>query len=203
MDQATINRIFEPFFTTKPVGEGTGLGLSVVHGIMQNHEGAISVFSEPGEGTTFQLYFPAHTSSESSVEARKPSVPAGNGESILLVDDEEPIALLGKSILERLNYAVEAHTNVLEALESIRSAPERFDLVILDQTMPVMTGIDLAGRIRKIRPDLPMILTTGYAGQLKIEQLRAQGISEILLKPSTIQSLGSLVHRVLAERVHE
>jgi PAS domain S-box-containing protein len=201
MDPATISRIFEPFFTTKPVGEGTGLGLSVVHGIMQNHEGAITVSSEPGEGTTFQLYFPAHKSVESSVEVRKPSVPTGNGESILLVDDEPPIVLLSKNILQRLNYTVEAHTNVLEALESVRSAPERFDLVILDQTMPVMTGIDLAGRIGKIRPDLPIILTTGYAGQLKIDQLRALGIRELLLKPSTIQSLGSLVHRVLADRV--
>jgi PAS domain S-box-containing protein len=201
MDQATINRIFEPFFTTKPVGEGTGLGLSVVHGIMQNHEGAIAVFSEPGEGTTFHLYFPAHTSTESSVEARKPSVPAGDGECILLVDDEAPIASLGKSILERLNYTVETHTNAIEALESVRSSPGRFDLVILDQTMPVMTGVDLAARIGKIRPDLPIILTTGYAGQLKIDQLKAKGISELLLKPSTIQSLGSLVHRVLAERV--
>jgi PAS domain S-box-containing protein len=201
MDQATISRIFEPFFTTKAVGEGTGLGLSVVHGIMQNHEGAIAVFSEPGEGTTFQLYFPAHTSAESVAEVRKPSVPLGNGESILLVDDEAPIALLGKNILQRLNYTVEAHTNVLEALESVRAAPERYDIVILDQTMPVMTGIDLAGRIGKIRPDLPIILTTGYAGQLKIEQLRAKGICELLLKPSTIQSLGGLVHRVLSERV--
>ena len=172
MDQATLSRIFEPFFTTKVAGEGTGLGLSVVHGIMQSHDGAITVYSEPHVGTTFRLYFPAHLIEGPAAENQTAATPSGSGERVLFVDDEAPLARLGKAILEGLNYSVDARTDVMEALELIRTEPGRFDLVIADQTMPSMTGIDLARHIRLIRPDLPVILTTGYIGQLKIEQLR-------------------------------
>jgi PAS domain S-box-containing protein len=199
MNEATLSRIFEPFFTTKAVGEGTGLGLSVVHGIMQSHDGAITVYSKPGEGTTFHLYFPAHASEETSGEAKETAVPRGKGERVLYVDDEVPLAMLGKKILERLGYAVETRTNVLEALELVRGAPERFDIVVTDQTMPGMAGVDLAREISHIRAGLPIILTTGYMGQLKVDQLRSYGIREILPKPPTFHSLGSLVHHVLAE----
>jgi PAS domain S-box-containing protein len=200
MDQATLSRIFEPFFTTKVVGEGTGLGLSVVHGIMLSHDGAITVYSKPGVGTTFRLYFPAHSSEEATAEIQAAATPSGTGERVLFVDDEAPLARLGKAILERLSYSVDARTDVLEALELIRTDPGRFDLVIADQTMPSMTGIDFARQIRLIRPDLPIILTTGYIGQLKIEQLRPMGIRELLPKPPTIRTLGQVVHRVLADR---
>lgn len=200
MDPATLSRIFEPFFTTKVVGEGTGLGLSVVHGIMQSHDGAITVDSKPGVGTTFRLYFPAHSSEELTAEIQGVATPIGSGERLLFVDDEAPVANLGKAILARLNYSVEARTDVKEALELIRNEPGRFDLVISDQTMPSMTGIDFARQIRLIRADLPIILTTGYMAQLKIEQLRPLGISEVLPKPVTVRMLGEVVHRVLADR---
>jgi two-component system, cell cycle sensor histidine kinase and response regulator CckA len=173
MDQATLSRIFEPFFTTKVAGEGTGLGLSVVYGIMQSHDGAITVYSKPRIGTTFRLYFPAHLSEGPIAEIQATATPSGAGECVLFVDDEAPLARLGKAILERLKYSVEARTDVIEALELIRTEPGRFDIVITDQTMPSMTGIDFARHIGNIRPDLPIILTTGYIGQLKIEQLRA------------------------------
>jgi len=199
MDAATLSRIFEPFFTTKVVGEGTGLGLSVVHGIMQSHDGAITVDSEPGVGTTFRLYFPAHTSEGLTADIQAAATPIGTGERVLFVDDEAPVANLGKAILEHLDYSVDVRTDVMEALELIRKDPGRFDLVISDQTMPSMTGIDFARQIRLIRPDLPIVLTTGYVGQLKIEQLRPLGISELLPKPLTIRSLGEVVHRLLAD----
>jgi CheY-like chemotaxis protein len=203
MDQATLGRIFEPFFTTKVVGEGTGLGLSVVHGIMQGHDGAVTVYSEPGQGTTFHLYFPAHASEESAVAMQYAATPSGAGERVLYVDDEAPLALLGKRILERLGYSVETNTDVVAALELVRTEPGRFDLVIVDLTMPVMTGIDFARQVSLLRPDLPVILTTGYVGQMKIEELRPMGIREVSPKPHTIQTLGGVVHRVLTNRAQQ
>jgi PAS domain S-box-containing protein len=199
MESATLSRIFEPFFTTKVVGEGTGLGLSVVHGIVQGHDGAITVDSTPGVGTTFRLYFPADLSEELTADIQATAIPIGAGERVLYVDDEAPVANLGKAILERLNYSVDARTDAKEALELIRSEPGRFDLVISDQTMPSMTGVDFARQIKLIRPDLPILLTTGYMGQLKIEGLRPLGISELLPKPVTVRTLGEVVHRMLAD----
>lgn len=203
MDQATLGRIFEPFFTTKVVGEGTGLGLSVVHGIMQGHDGAVTVYSKPGEGTTFHLYFPAYASEESAVAIQDAATPSGAGEHVLYVDDEAPLALLGKRILERLGYSVETNTDVVAALELVRTEPGRFDLVIVDQTMPFMTGVDFARQVSLLRPDLPVILTTGFVGQMKIEELRPMGIREVLPKPHTIQTLGGVVHRVLTNRAQQ
>jgi two-component system cell cycle sensor histidine kinase/response regulator CckA len=200
MDQATLGRIFEPFFTTKVVGEGTGLGLSVVHGIMQSHDGAITVESTLGIGTTFRLYFPAHSSAELIAETQVIAIPKGTGERVLFVDDEAPVANLGKASLERLNYSVETRTDPNEALELIRSEPGRFDLVISDQTMPSMTGIEFARQIKLIRPELPILLTTGYMGQLRIEQLRPLGIGELLPKPLTFRALGEVVHRMLTDK---
>jgi CheY-like chemotaxis protein/two-component sensor histidine kinase len=199
MDRATINRIFEPFFTTKPPDEGTGLGLSVVHGIMQGHDGAITVYSQPGEGTTFNLYFPAIGGEILDLETHATPIPLGKGELILIVDDEEPLVLLAKRILVWLGYVVETQTSVAEALELVRNGPGRFDLVITDLTMPAMSGIDFAQQLTQIRPGLPVILTTGYPGSLKLEQVREMGIRELLLKPPTIQSMGTMVHRVLVD----
>jgi CheY-like chemotaxis protein len=199
MDEATMSRIFEPFFTTKVAGEGTGLGLSVVHGIMQSHDGAITVYSRPGIGTTFRLYFPADLIEGPTAAIQAAETPFGAGEHVLFVDDEAPLALLGKAILERLNYSVDTHTDVMEALKLIRAEPGRFALVITDQTMPSMTGIDFARHIGQIRLDLPVILMTGYVGQLRIEQLRPMGIRELLPKPPTIRTLGEAVHRVLTK----
>jgi PAS domain S-box-containing protein len=203
MSPATLDRIFEPFFTTKAVGEGTGLGLAVVHGIMQSHEGLVSVYSQPGQGTLFHLYFPAHASAAATAVANQAAVPTGAGQRILYVDDEMPLVRLGKKILERLGYLVEPHTSVTEALALVRADPRRFHLVVTDQTMPGMTGVEFARELTRIRPDLPIVLTTGYTGNLDLEHLREVGVHELLLKPPTIHTLGAAVHRVLTGKAHK
>ncbi|HSI08369.1 MAG TPA: PAS domain S-box protein [Rariglobus sp.] len=197
MDAATKARIFEPFFTTKKPGEGTGLGLSVVHGIMQSHGGIITVYSQPGEGTVFHLYFPITADAAQERGADVTAIPTGRGERILFVDDEMPLALLGQSMLEELGYVVEAKSNVVEALDLMRTNPGAFNLVITDLTMPGMQGTDFARQLLLLRPDLPIILTTGYTASLTEQRLREQGVRELLLKPHTLQSLGMAVHRAL------
>ena len=200
MDKATMERIFEPFFTTKVQGEGTGLGLAVVHGIMQSHGGVITVYSQPGEGTTFHLYFPPHSGEITKAAISSDPLPEGDGKRILYVDDEGSLAQLGKQTLEMLGFQVEAMTNVMDALKLVEADPQRFDLVITDQTMPGMTGTDFAAHLQKIRPGLPIILATGYSAGLTRERLRTMGIRELLLKPQSIQSLTSAVQRALTEK---
>jgi PAS domain S-box-containing protein len=197
MSEATKARIFEPFFTTKGPGEGTGLGLSVVHGIMQTHGGAITVYSQPGEGSVFHLYFPASDGEAAATAATSTAIPAGNGARILIVDDEKALALLGQKMLEELGYVVENTTSAAQALALVRANPEAFDLVITDLTMPGMLGTELARELLLLRPDLPVILTTGYTATLTEERVREQGIRELLLKPHTLQSLGVTIHHVL------
>jgi PAS domain S-box-containing protein len=198
MDEFTLQRIFEPFFTTKAPGEGTGLGLAVVHGIMQSHEGLVTVYSHPGEGTVFHLYFPTCIQTATPGIAGDVYVPHGQGERLLYVDDEAPLAKMGEKILQRLGYVVEAHTNPMLALQAVRAAPERYDLVITDLTMPGMTGTELAQELLSIRADLPVILTTGYTATLTAARAQAEGIREMLLKPLSVQALGDAVARVLA-----
>jgi PAS domain S-box-containing protein len=200
MDRKTVERIFEPFFTTKEPGQGTGLGLSVVHGIMQSHGGAVTVDSEKGRGTTFHLYFPACTSGEEKAGISAATIPRGHGEHILYVDDEELLTRLGRENLTSLGYEVTVETNVLEALKRVRLDPDYFDLVITDQTMPVMVGTDFARELQLLRPDLPIIITTGYTTNLTPEQLRAIGIQELLPKPHSSQLLAAAVNRVFSAR---
>jgi nitrogen-specific signal transduction histidine kinase/CheY-like chemotaxis protein len=200
MDQATLQRIFEPFFTTKPLGEGTGLGLSVVHGIMQSHDGKVTVYSHPGEGTVFHLYFPAHGGEAMPIEVNDALLPRGHGERILFVDDEEPLAILGQKALAVLGYEVEAVTQPRLALDAVRADPQRFSLVLSDQFMPGMTGIDLAEQLRQIHPELPIILMSGHAASLTSERLRTIGVRQLLLKPITIHSLGIAVHTALSAK---
>jgi nitrogen-specific signal transduction histidine kinase len=197
MESATLRRIFEPFFTTKPQGEGTGLGLAVVHGVMESHDGAATVYSQPGQGTVFHLYFPAHGGDIGAEQPDEGPVPRGQGERILLVDDEELLAKLGKEMLAQLGYSVEAVTVPEVALALVGDNPSSFALVLTDQTMPGMCGLQLAEKLRKIRADLPVILMTGYSGSLAPERIEAVGIRHLLLKPSTLHSLGSAVHTVL------
>ncbi len=181
MDRATLDHIFEPFFTTKAVGEGTGLGLAVVHGIMKSHDGGISVYSQPGEGTTFHLYFPVIETEATAQEIEATPIPRGQGEHILFVDDEEVLASLGKKMLERLGYRVTMKTSALEAIAAVRDQPKPFDLVITDLTMPVMDGTKLGGQLLQIQPRLPIIITTGYSGVMtagKARELGFQGIIE-------------------------
>jgi PAS domain S-box-containing protein len=201
MDQATQRRIFEPFFTTKPPGEGTGLGLSVVHGIMDSHDGAVTVYSHPGEGTVFHLYFPEHAGEIAEAGTDGEPVPIGNGERILFVDDEELLARLGQKTLTELGYEVECATEPAEALATVRADPQRFALVLTDQTMPGMTGVFLATQLRLIRPELPVILMTGYSMALRQEQIDASGILQVLIKPTSIHSVAVAVHAALAPQL--
>ncbi|HTO02690.1 MAG TPA: ATP-binding protein, partial [Opitutus sp.] len=199
MDPSTVSRIFEPFFTTKAPGEGTGLGLAVVHGIMKNHDGAILVHSRPGEGTRFDLYFPAYFGDEvPDIAPQSAAVPRGTGERILYVDDERPLAQMGKKILEHLGYRVEIHSDALAALAAVRNQPNGYEMVITDLTMPAMTGLELAEELLRVRPGLPIILTSGYTATLSAERLLAMGISEVLMKPHSFDALGTTVHRVFA-----
>ena len=199
MDSAVMSRIFEPFFTTKGPGEGTGLGLAVVHGILKSHEGAVTVRSRPGVGTTFELYFPAREGEEAvellPVDASR--LMLGHGEHVLLVDDEASLTQLGSRVLERLGYQVTAETDPMAALATLRAAPDTFDLLVTDLTMPTMSGVELLREARRVRPDLPVVLATGYGGSLNQEQARALGARELLLKPTTVVSLGAAVQRAL------
>ena len=198
MDAATLRRIFEPFFTTKPPGEGTGLGLAVVHGIMDSHDAAVTVHSEPGRGTTFRLYFPQHADVASAPVSIDAPTPLGQGQRILIVDDEEPLAQLGEKMLLALGYAPEFTTVPAQALARVRADPQRFALVLTDQTMPGMSGLLLATQLRQLRPGLPILLMTGYSAALTAERLAAAGVHQLLLKPTTLHALGTAVHAALS-----
>jgi PAS domain S-box-containing protein len=179
MDAATLEHIFEPFFTTKPQGEGSGLGLSVVHGIVKSHEGAISVYSEVGRGTSFNIYLPeAKGSDPSQTERYTRSFPRGTGEHILFVDDEPGLIDIGKRMLERLGYRVTTANSGSAALKLIHSKAMTFDCIITDFTMPDMSGTAFARESRALMPSAPIILMSGYCGVLTDESLKAQGIQE-------------------------
>jgi PAS domain S-box-containing protein len=177
-----MERIFEPYFTTKAVGQGTGLGLAVVHGLVKNYGGGINVLSEPGKGTTFQVLLPI-VEAEAEVEPENLlPLPAGK-ERILLIDDESDIVAAAKIILEQVGYEVEGVTSSPEALEAFRAKPKKFDLIITDLTMPQLAGLDLAEEFLSVRPDIPIILCTGYSESITLEKARAMGIRQIILKP--------------------
>jgi PAS domain S-box-containing protein len=202
IDPATIGRIFEPFFTTKPPGQGAGLGLSVVHGIVRSHGGAIVVESERGHGATFHVYFPAST--EESDMHPAPVSPIddhrGHGEHILYVDDEEPLVFLTVRFLERRGYRVTGFTSATEALAAFRTRSHEFDLVITDFNMPGMSGLDLAQQLLRIRPDVKVALASGYLGPNEVNQAHQQGIREVVLKPNTVEDMAPMVERLLASR---
>jgi PAS domain S-box-containing protein len=191
-----VDRIFDPFFTTKEVGKGTGLGLAVVHGIVKNHGGSIRVESHPGLGTTFEVLLPRHTPAGENEPAMLQSLPGGT-ESILFVDDEALLVHVAQSMLSTLGYRVLATTSSLEALELFRREPGRFDLLITDQTMPTMTGEMLAGHISAIRPDMPVILSTGYSETVTPDIEGTRGIVQVLMKPFTIHEIAEVVRAAL------
>jgi PAS domain S-box-containing protein len=199
MDKATLDRVFEPFFTTKAPGQGVGLGLSVVHGIMQNHGGAITADSEPGKGTAFHLYFPVAVGEAAAEPGPIPGeVVRANGERVLFVDDEEALAFLAVRTLQRLGYRVTAYTDPLRALEAFRSQPGEFDVVVTDLSMPGMSGVDLARVLLEVRPDLPILMTSGYVRAEDVESARRLGIRAVVLKPNTVEELGDTLHTLLA-----
>jgi CheY-like chemotaxis protein len=196
MDAVTMARIFDPFFTTKEVGEGTGMGLAVVHGIVKNHGGFITVDSRVGEGSTFRVYFPVTERVVSEADDLGEGEFSGT-ERILFVDDEKTIAKLGELTLARFGYKVHAISSSLEALELFRLDPNAFDLVVTDQSMPKMSGYELAAEMLNIRPDLPVILCTGYSTMISAEEAKAAGIREFLMKPIGEMKLARAVRRVL------
>ena len=192
------DRIFDPYFTTKAAGVGTGLGLSTVHGIVKSYGGVINVYSEPDRGSSFHVYLPA--AEEAEALDHEISGPWETGtERIILVDDEKALVDMEQEILERLGYRVNPFTNGLEALEAFTADPDRYDLVITDQTMPKITGLDLAQELLKVRPGLPIILCTGYSAVLTSEKVHTSGIRATLMKPLLIKQIARAIRQVLDE----
>jgi CheY-like chemotaxis protein len=195
-----IEHIFEPFFTTKPVGEGTGLGMSMVYGIVLGLGGAVNIMSEPGQGTTVQVYLPCIALPDGQVVKSERMVPAARGtERILFVDDQASLAAMGKQMLESLGYKVTSRASSVEALEKFRATPYVFDLIISDYAMPDMTGTQLAQKIIDIRPDIPILLTTGTKASFSQINLCKLGIRNYLTKPFVFAELGAMVRQVLDE----
>jgi PAS domain S-box-containing protein len=193
-----LDSIFEPYFTTKGVGEGTGLGLAVVHGIVEGYGGKITVTSDLGQGTVFSVYLPITRTHDDYRPFKEAILPTGN-ERILLVDDESSIAKVGSQILERLGYRVAARTSSVEALELFRAKPDDFDLVVTDMTMPNMTGDQLATELMKIRPDVLVILCTGYSNKISDQSAQAMGIKALIYKPIVKADLAKTMRKVLDE----
>jgi len=194
-----LDRIFDPFFTTKEVGSGTGMGLAVAHGIVSQHGGHITVDSVPGEGTTFHVYLPLLEDYQPAPEVdAEDSLPTGT-ERILFIDDEECLAETCSELLEYQGYTVASFTNSREALELFREKPEDFDLVFTDQTMPGMTGVELAKELLKIRPEIPIIICSGYTAQISEDDIERIGIREFCLKPMDIKKLATVTRKVLDE----
>ncbi|MBF0528567.1 MAG: PAS domain S-box protein [Deltaproteobacteria bacterium] len=191
-----IGRIFDPYFTTKGQGEGTGLGLAVIHGIVKNLKGAISVYSELGEGTTFNVFFPKAEKATSTEVPLAKLIEYGT-EKILFIDDEPALIDMGKNLLERLGYQVTTMTSSIEALLLFKSNPVDFDLVITDQTMPQMTGMELAKELITVRPDIPIILCTGYSHHVTEKKVLGIGIRRFLLKPLLLHDLACAVREAL------
>ncbi|MDQ1257253.1 MAG: hypothetical protein QG656_1856, partial [Candidatus Hydrogenedentes bacterium] len=197
MDEATKERVFEPFFTTKSFGQGTGLGLATVHGIVTSLGGYIAVESAPGAGATFRVYLPlVDGNPEQNLPGEEP-VPAGHGERILLIDDEEDVAALGRQMLTHLGYHVAAHTDPVQALDVFSADPEQFDLIVTDQSMPKLTGVELAQEILQLRPDMPILIVTGFTDTVSPSEARMMGIREYLVKPFLTHELAQAVHRAL------
>lgn len=202
MDSAVVERIFDPFFTTKAKGEGTGMGLSVVLGIVESHGGAVGVSSSPGKGSTFEVYIPAVKQAPSSSFEKAAPVPRGKGR-ILLVDDEAELVEMGRQMLERLGYEVFASTSSTQAFDLFCEQPDGFDLVITDFTMPQMTGVDLASKILRMRPDLPIVLCTGYSERISKEEALGMGIRAFAMKPLVMGEMAEVVWSALHEKIDE
>jgi len=194
-----IDRIFDPYFTTKEVGKGTGMGLSVVHGIVKNCRGTITVHSEPGKGSVFEVLLPV-IEAETKQKVKEPEALPTGSERILFVDDEQSLVKVVRRILERLGYEVETKTNPDEALDLFRSGPDRFDLVITDMTMPQMTGKRLVKEILNIRADMPIILCTGFHEKISEENAGELGIKALVFKPFAARDFSITVRNVLDEK---
>ncbi len=200
IDPAIMSRIFDPYFTTKEEGKGTGLGLAVVYGIVRDHDGDILVDSEMGKGTTFTIHIPLMAQSAESESAVKADILQGGKERILLVDDDGSIVELEKQILERLGYQVTSHTRSLDALATFQAAPDDFDMLISDMTMPDMNGSQLAGKVLTIRSDIPVILCTGFSERMDQKKAHAMGIKGFMMKPVMMSKMARIIRKVLDEK---
>ena len=200
MDKATMERIFEPFFTTKPVGRGSGLGLAVVHGIVKSHQGAITVESEPGKGSAFHIYLPPQTREEIEVPAPAETLFKGNQERILFVDDDEFAGRAMEMVLSRIGYQISWFQHPQEALQDFYSHPADYDLAITDLAMPGLNGENLAAALLVIRPDLPILITTGLIDSAILKQARKMGVGNVLLKPVNFNALAQEIAQRLRKR---
>lgn len=192
-----LNRIFDPFFSTKEKGEGTGMGLSVVHGIVKNHGGVINVYSEKDNGATFEIMLPSLNEMQAEDEEPLDVTIPGGSETILFIDDEQMIVDVGTFMLESQGYLVVSCTAPMQALELFKDNPDKYDLIVTDMTMPKMTGLDLAQKILKIRPDMPIIMCTGFSEDLSEETAGDLGISEIIYKPILKRDMTDKVRKAL------
>ncbi len=199
IDPTIMDRIFEPYFTTKEVGKGTGMGLSVVHGIVKRHGGGIRIESALGKGTLFEIYFSALE--KAAVEEKETEGEITKGfERILFVDDEESLVSLNQQRLERLGYNVKSTTKPVEALEWFTADPDQFDVIITDMTMPRMTGDRLAAEVLKIRPHMPIIICTGYSERMSEKKAEALGVRKYIEKPIDLLNLASSIREVLYKK---
>jgi PAS domain S-box-containing protein len=196
IERTIRERIFDPFFTTKRTGEGTGMGLAVVHGIVKSYCGTVAVDSEVGRGSTFNVFFP-RVDGDFSLEVDAVAPSSRGEERILFVDDEEDLVCMAQQMLGRFGYRIVAKANSLEALEVFRAHPDQFALVITDQTMPHMTGADLARELLRIRPDIPIILCTGFSEVITADEAKALGIREFVMKPFTPHEITEIIRRTL------
>ncbi|MBI5589777.1 MAG: response regulator [Deltaproteobacteria bacterium] len=201
IDSRIREKIFDPFFTTKEREEGTGMGLPVVHGIVKSLDGAITVESDPLKGTRFSVYLPCVEEQLVEMTEKRESAPTGT-ERILFIDDEPMIPEFCNYMLQQLGYRVEIRTNPLDALDYFRENPDKVDVMITDQTMPGITGIELAKRVLQLRPELPVILCTGFSQQEMVEAARKVGIQEVLFKPVGSLVIARTIRKVLDSKIH-
>jgi two-component system cell cycle sensor histidine kinase/response regulator CckA len=200
MDAATVDRIFEPFFTTKPVGAGTGLGLSVVHGIVHSHGGVIEVESQPGHGAVFTLYLPSATipaappMKEASKTAATP--PEAGSKNVLYIDDEASLVLLVRRLLEPQGYRVSGFTDPGLALQALRADPQAYDVVVTDYNMPSMSGLEVAREVRQIRASLPVAIASGFADETLYSHYADAGVQEVVSKTEAMDDLGGVIERL-------
>lgn len=191
-----IDKIFDPYFTTKNIGEGTGLGLSVVQGIVRTCGGEITVASKPDKGTEFTVLFPVAEGGKDQNADDEPTMIEGGDESILLIDDEPSVLKVEQRILRKLGYNVTIENDSEKALEKIKREPEKFDLVISDMTMPKMNGATLAEKAMRANPDLPVIICTGYSNRITKEEIRRLGVKALVYKPLSVPSIASEIRKI-------
>jgi CheY-like chemotaxis protein len=200
IDEETMPRVFEPFFTTKEVGEGTGLGLAAVQGIVRNHDGVIIVESVPQVGTCFSIYMPiVDAPAAQSPEQRPDTFPLSGQERILLVDDDRALLTVTKDILSRLGYTVDAFTEPQLALAAFREKPSNWDLIVTDRAMPRIPGEVLAREMKALRPDLPILMLSGFISAEEDASVTAHGVNAIVSKPVLPDEMGAIVRSVLAQ----